>query len=255
METKKFYAINVCKGFIYNNSKLVEVEVYKQTITQGENGWISRLTVKNGDFEKEISEEELYQTEEDFRRGRCVEKQCLLFDLLGTDEYGRFYTIVDGKVVENFLDPKKIDVFYLGDFSKKFIVPELLQYEKIYKEREIASQMLCYTVKNLNGSEEIREGVLHKILLTDEQKKAVDEFKKAFVKCQEVGINFGYNHYEERLYAWNSSRNETVTQYCKDLESDGYEIADIENPDVRDEFFVNMKFNYLSEDYNLGVKK
>ena len=251
---KIFPRVATRNGFAFFNQKLMEVEIQSQKISKNENGeWIISLVVSNGNDEITISPEQFYNTENDYANNTKVDVCNSYLDVFGVRRNGVYYTIENGQVVENIFDPISINVYYDEIGVEKFSCNEIDSIQK-FSRKETAQEMCEFVVRKINGEEYRKEGVLHKLLLNEEQKDAVNEFVKAFEKCKEIGIDFGYSFSNERLYAWNSSKNETTTNYYKDLESDGFQIAGIEDDDLVNDFCVKMEFNYLSEEYNLGVK-
>ena len=256
MEAKTFPSIAMKNGFTFLNGKLQEIEIKSQTIFRNEYGdWKISLVASTGDGEIEISPGEFYESGIAYTNGDKPSYYRDSFLVLGVNEDGTFYTNENGQVKENILNPIHITVFDKND-RLEFSCPEienlLAKNVRIYHSRNVAEQMCECTVRNLDGKESPMTGILRKIMLTDEQRKAVSEFVEAFEKAKNLGVRFAWDDSHGKMYVVNT-QNVEVESYYQGYVEDGMIIPEIFERDVEKDFTIPVNFDYLGEEYVLRV--
>jgi len=108
-----------------------------------------------------------------------------------------------------------------------------------YKNREKAIKWNDYKVVNADGTEIVHKSSLRRMMLTEEQKKAVSEIHKAIEKARKLGVHFCYDSEWDEILAVNSNDFEKMYSTWDEPEEDETEIEEL---DMRLAFGSKIKF-------------
>lgn len=159
----------------------------------------------------------------------------------------RFSYVDGGRVIESRFE-NDIEITFNGD-SWDFMPQDIPS--EYYPHKEVAQGMIHYTAVDSDGNFIERKGAIQRIMLTEEQKKLVVNFIKAYNKAKEAGVFFIYDRDCEKLYAVNDKEDKVETMDNCDAD-DSVEIAMVEY--IKD-FRVSISLGYMTDDCQVYVKK
>ena len=169
----------------------------------------------------------------------------------GTDY--RYYTTEGGRVHCHTFSGT-IFLKYDEEGENVFSSPDLPR--EYYSNAKVALGMLQYAVEDKEGNETTYKGALRRVMLTDEQKKLVEDFKNAYDKLKEAKVKLFYDQSYDRMFAVNSSECVVTSEYCYEVDKDDdFEGERAVVEDMEDEFRLGISFGFLNEEYGLYVNK
>lgn len=171
------------------------------------------------DYEHDVRIEEEFSLENFLNGLRSVRNLPASLVKLGADDKYAFrsYKFVNGDVEEVY---SYFPIIY-GENEKVYE-----DFKGVYKTRE--EVLAWHDIKvSENGTENIKEGILKALSLTDEQKALVEEFMKMKDKLNENNIKIIYDNDECAMSFVNTSKYDLDCAYSKeeihDKDTEGYE--------------------------------
>lgn len=162
------------------------------------------------------------------------------------------YSYIDEGVVIDKVFDNDIEVVYNEGKNVWMFIPQDIP-SGYYQCTEVAQGMVDYVAIDENGNRTERKGAIRRVMLTDEQKKFVADFKEAYDNARKAGISFWFDRDDERLYAVNQGDKELMS--LDEYEKKDYQDFEIANIESVDGFSVDVSFGYLNCDFSLYVKK
>ena len=252
---KTFKCANLNRtGYIFVD-ELIEVKFTGQEIRRVEDGWQILVNARSGEKTYQVSADNVFNTVDDFTRGLSVDISVYDFCVIGANANAHFFTIENGRVVCHDVETELIT----STFNEKGrqVFDGHLSEERIFADEEVAQQMCVTEWKDLEGNLLKKEGILHKLLLTDEQKKAVKAMTDAYLKVQELGVKMAYDNDNGGLFVWNGKNvQDSYTVYESDFGEGFVAVENISSDSVKEDFQVpEIDFFYYDECHSVAVKE
>lgn len=239
---KPIFYVNTHKGFAFIGNALRPVIVVGQTLKKVvDDAGIERMNTielivrTSPDSENVvISDSELFYSKDDYLKGEPVSKtQIQTWDFnLGNN--WQYYTSENGRAVPHDFEFNRIDVRYERD---KWLFSADTLPDKYYRTPEMCGVMAEFKYVDEDGKEQTHKGIMHRFLLTDKQKKLVEEVRKVWEKAEDAGVKFYYDIDRCSLGAFNSDNGNNDCRYMEDLTEDekkelipteGYEMLELD---------------------------
>lgn len=244
--------------FCTDNDEVKEGKVVAQDITIREEGNdLVGLTIETEDKKQHnMSYKLCYATIEDYRRNFPITLSGIKFRYAfkGLDEQLKdkliYYCIENGQVVSNEVEIKHVRAEWTEKHGWVFSSPEIPTGKQMYDDPIVAEQMCTTTWTDENGKQHTKEGLLSLLLLDDEQKTALQAFKNALQRCNDLKIGIGFHTDSNRLYAWSKAKAERA-YFSYDLDED--EAAQFFDDTVIDNFYTDMHLDYIGCDDTMCV--
>lgn len=252
---KTFKCANLDRtGYIFVD-ELIEVKFTGQEIRRVEDDWQILVNARSGEKTYQVSADNVFDTVDDFTSGQSVRISVYDFSVIGANANAHFFTIENGRVVCHDAEPELITMTF-DERGCRFFDGHLSE-ERIFADEEVAQQMCVTEWKDLEGNLHKKEGILHKLLLTDEQKKAVKAMTDAFLKVRELGVKMAYDNENGGLIVWNGKNvQDSYTVYESDFEEGFVSVEKIWHDDVKEDFQVpEIDFLYYNDGFSVAVKE
>lgn len=258
------------KGYMLWGGKAHECKYlftkFKIYMKNGEEKWSAQHIVEiSGGVTVNANTQDLYDTLEAYEKGICAEtvEKSFVTDIMPciTQKYdcsydGRkitFYTFVDCEAIENV---KSLDCVRFTYKDRKWTDDNSVfpHTATVYMSREDAIGFNGYKVVKADGTEEIREGLLKRLMLEPDQQKLIDELKDLMKRIHDADIFFATDC-EETSYALNMRKIDHITM---DYDNPHYNSATVEWKEcycTRKPFDIGHLFDIYSSDNEFWIGK
>lgn len=232
MTHSNIYCVYLKEGFVFTGGALRKVQVVGQILTkkEDENGnpihndiHLIVRTDKNSENMK-IHYTQLYPNMKAYTENIPASPDTLSPYQLNLNNAWRYFTSENGQPVEHEFDFQTIEGHINASDVWDFKADSLP--DDYYIDKEICAGMSSFKYVDEEGNEKVHEGVVRKVMLTDEQKEALKAVEDAWKNAQEKGIGFAYDADNCDMLAFNANANgrDNLVVYQEDVNEEVYDL-------------------------------